>query len=271
LQPGNSSIGPTFQVKPAAPGACLQECASAARGLLVIARTTGMGSAAILHRWMRSHYKAGRVAQKKRTKPIERQFVAWAGWHEAWFCCRASSHQQALFWLPLDRRFLYSSPLLWGQNVQFISAWYANASGPTTKGGSMRQDHRILLPVMVASALTFAGCFSRTKEIDTVPAPAPVVQVNPPVVVPAPGTQTTTTTWNGAAVHSENVPAPVISPPPGTSHSTTTTWGNGAVVQRNTVSEPQPGVVQKQTTTSWNNGAAAPSDETTTTTTTTSP
>ena len=133
----------------------------------------------------------------------------------------------------------------------------------------MRQDHRILLPVMVASALTFAGCFSRTKEIDTVPAPAPVVQVNPPVVVPALGTQTTTT-WNGAAVHNENVPAPAILPPSASSQSTTT-WGNGSVVQRNTVSEPQPGVVQKQTTTSWNNGAAAPSDETTTTTTTTSP
>jgi hypothetical protein len=57
---------------------------------------------------------------------------------------------------------------------------------------------------MVASALTFAGCFSRTKEIETVP--ARVVQVNPPVVVPAPGTQTTTT-WNDAAVHDENVPA----------------------------------------------------------------
>jgi hypothetical protein len=132
----------------------------------------------------------------------------------------------------------------------------------------MRQDHRILLPVMIASALTFAGCFSRTKEIETVP--APVVQVNPPVVVPAPGTQTTTTTWNGAAVHNENVPAQAISPPPATSQSTTT-WGNGGVVQRNTISEPQPGVVQKQTTTSWNNGAPAPSDETTTITTTTSP
>jgi hypothetical protein len=125
----------------------------------------------------------------------------------------------------------------------------------------MRQGHRIALRVIaVAVSLAFAGCFSRTVE--NVPAPAPVVQVTPPIVTPAPGTQTTTTT-----VRDNNVPAPEIAAPPATSQ-TTTTWDNGSVVQRNTVTEPRPGVVEKQTTTSWSDSASTPSETTTVTTTT---
>lgn len=118
----------------------------------------------------------------------------------------------------------------------------------------MRQNYGTLLPAIAASAaLTLGGCFSKTtKEVDTVPAPPPVVQVTPSIVTTVPGTQTTT-----------------IIPAPGTQTSTTT-WDNGAVVQRNTVTEPQPGIVQKQTTTTWGNSNEVPS-ETTTTTTTTNP
>ena len=128
----------------------------------------------------------------------------------------------------------------------------------------MRRHHRILLRVIAASvAITIAGCFSRTVE--NVPAPAPVVQVTPPVVAPAPATQTTTTT-----VRENNVPAPAIPPAPVTSQSTTTTWDNGTVVERNSVTEPRPGVVEKQTTTTWSDSASAPS-ETTSVTTSTNP
>jgi|SRR5215472_10574469 len=114
----------------------------------------------------------------------------------------------------------------------------------------MRQNCRILLPAMAASlALTVAGCFSKTiKEVE----PPPVVQVTPPVVTTVPGTQTTT-----------------ITPAPGT-RTSVTTWDNGAVVHKNTVTEPSPGMTQKQTITTWNSSAAAPS-ETTITTTTTNP
>jgi len=135
----------------------------------------------------------------------------------------------------------------------------------------MPQHNDLLLPIITLFVvLTFAGCFSSTKEVETMPAPAPVVQVTPPAVISAPGTQTTTTTWsNGTVVRDNNVPPPVITPMPATSESTTT-WDNGAVVQRNTVTESRPGMVEKQTTTSWSDGAAAPS-ETTTTTTTTNP
>ena len=120
--------------------------------------------------------------------------------------------------------------------------------------GNMRQNYRILSPAIAASfALTVAGCFSKTtKEVDTVPAPPSVVQVTPPVVTTVPGTQTTT-----------------ITPAPGT-RSSTTTWDNDGVVEKNTVTEPLPGVVQKQTTTTWNSSEAPPS-ETTITTTTTNP
>jgi len=118
----------------------------------------------------------------------------------------------------------------------------------------MRRNYPALLPALVTSiVLVVAGCFSKpTKEVDTVPTPPSVVQVTPPVVTTVPGTQTTT-----------------ITPAPGTNISTTT-WDNGAVVQKNTVTEPLTGVVQKQTTTTWNSSEAAP-PETTITTTTTNP
>jgi hypothetical protein len=112
--------------------------------------------------------------------------------------------------------------------------------------------HNFRLPAITAAvALTVAGCFSKTtKEVDTVPAPPPVVQVTPPVVTTVPGTHTTT-----------------ITPAPGT-QSSVTTWDNGAVMEKNTVTEPSPGMVQKQTTTTWNSSEAAPSQTTITTTTT---
>jgi hypothetical protein len=115
----------------------------------------------------------------------------------------------------------------------------------------MHQNYRTLFAAIAAcAALTVGGCFSKTtKEVDTVPAPPAVVQVTPPVITTIPGTQTTT-----------------ITPAPGTQTSTTT-WDNGAVVQRNTVTEPRPGIVQKQTTTTWGNSDEVPSETTTTTTT----
>jgi hypothetical protein len=110
------------------------------------------------------------------------------------------------------------------------------------------RDCRILSPAIGAiAALTIVGCISRTtKEVQTTP--APIVQVTPPVVTTPPATQTTT-----------------ITPAPGT--QTSTTWDNGAVEQKNTVTEPQPGVVKKQTTTTWSGANSSPSETTTTTTT----
>ena len=91
-----------------------------------------------------------------------------------------------------------------------------------------------------------SGCFSSTKEVETVPAPAPVVQVPPPVV---------------------QVPAPVVVAPTSDASQTTTStsWGNGAVEQKRTTRFVD-GQVQNQTTTTWSNGE--PSSATTTTTTT---
>jgi hypothetical protein len=118
----------------------------------------------------------------------------------------------------------------------------------------MREGYRILLSAIAASvALMVAGCFSKTNEVDTVPAPAPVVQVTPPLVTAAPAAQTTT-----------------ITPAPG-AQTTTTTWDHGAVLQKNTVTEPKPGVVEKQTTTTWNDSDLPPTQTTITTTTTTNP
>jgi hypothetical protein len=102
--------------------------------------------------------------------------------------------------------------------------------------------------MMVSLAIggLLSGCFSSTKEVETVPAPAPVVQVPPPVV---------------------QVPPPVVVTPNSTASQTTTStsWGNGTVQQRKT-SRSVDGQVQNQTTTTWGNGT--PSSETTTTTTT---
>jgi hypothetical protein len=102
--------------------------------------------------------------------------------------------------------------------------------------------------MMVSLAIggLLSGCFSSTKEVETVPAPAPVVQVPPPVV---------------------EVPPPVVVTPNSTASQTTTStsWDNGTVQQRKT-SRSVDGQVQNQTTTTWGNGT--PSSETTTTTTT---
>jgi hypothetical protein len=136
--------------------------------------------------------------------------------------------------------------------VNRVGGEYQRLDALTGEGADMRTYYRILLPAAAASiAFLVTGCFSKTdREIDTAPPPPPVVQVTPPVVTTVPGTQTTT-----------------ITPAPGT-QSSTTTWQNGAVVQRNTVTEPQPGVVEKQTTTTWDNAGTSPSESITTTTTT---
>jgi hypothetical protein len=101
-------------------------------------------------------------------------------------------------------------------------------------------------PLMISLVVggLLSGCFSSTKEVETVP--APVVQAPPPVV---------------------QVPPPVVvAPNPNASQTTTSTsWGNGAVEQKRTTRSVN-GQVQNQTTTTWGNGT--PSSETTTTTTT---
>src|SRR5262249_5519629 len=119
-----------------------------------------------------------------------------------------------------------------------------NVDSERGKQGGYMRDYRILSPAIAAiAALTVAGCISRTtKEVQTTP--PPVVQVTPPVVTTTPTTQTTT-----------------ITPAPGT--QTSTTWDNGAVEQKNTVTEPEPGVVKKQTTTTWNGANSSPSETTT--------
>jgi hypothetical protein len=106
--------------------------------------------------------------------------------------------------------------------------------------------HVGIIAIAFASGGLLSGCFSSTKEVDTVPAPAPVVQVPPPVV---------------------QIPAPVVVAPASVASQTTTStsWGNGAVEQKRTTTSVD-GQVQHQTTTTWNNGE--PSSETTTTTTT---
>ena len=102
------------------------------------------------------------------------------------------------------------------------------------------------LIVSLAIGGILSGCFSSTKEVETVPAPAPVVQVPPPIV---------------------QVPAPVVVAPASDASETTTStnWSNGAVEQKRTTRSVD-GQVQNQTTTTWSNGT--PSSETTTTTTT---
>jgi hypothetical protein len=87
------------------------------------------------------------------------------------------------------------------------------------------------------------GCISTSREIQE---PAPIVQVPAPTIVHSP---------------------PLVSPPTSTSESSSTTWGDGAVVQRQTTTANGNGTLQKQTTTSWNNGSGVPSQTTVTTTT----
>lgn len=104
------------------------------------------------------------------------------------------------------------------------------------------------LAIFGSVALVMLGCVSRTtKEVQTTT--PPVVQINP-TVAPAQNSQTTS-----------------AMPPAAGSQTTTTTWDNGAVVQKHTVTEPAPGVLQKQTTTTWNANANPPAQTTTTTTT----
>jgi hypothetical protein len=102
------------------------------------------------------------------------------------------------------------------------------------------------LLILLAIGGLLSGCFSSTKEVETVPAPAPIVQAPPPLV---------------------QVPPPVVVAPNSNASQTTTStsWGNGAVEQKRTTRTVD-GQVQNQTTTTWGNGT--PSSETTTTTTT---
>ena len=124
---------------------------------------------------------------------------------------------------------------------------------------NMREKSNILLLTIVVSvALSVAGCFSRTtREVNTVPTPPPVVQVTPPSVV-----QVTPP----AATSVPDMQSTTITSAPGT-RTSTTTWDNGSVVQKNTVTESLPGAVRKQTTTTWNSTDLPPSQTTVTTTT----
>ncbi len=102
------------------------------------------------------------------------------------------------------------------------------------------------LIMSIAVSGMVAGCFTSSKEVDTVPVPA-VVQAPPPQIV--------------------QVPAPVVvAPPAPVANQTTssTSWGNGAVEQKRTTTDVD-GSVQNRTTTTWNSGD--PSQTTTTTTT----
>ncbi len=113
------------------------------------------------------------------------------------------------------------------------------------------------LAISLAAGGILYGC-SSSKEVDVVPAPAPVVQMPAPIVeAPAPVVVS-------APPPVVQVPAPVVVASPETSQTTTTSWGNGVVQQNRT--RAIDGTVQKQTTTTWNNGY--PPSQTTTTTTT---
>jgi hypothetical protein len=107
----------------------------------------------------------------------------------------------------------------------------------------MRYNSRlIVLSTCIAVGGMLSGCYSSSKEVREVPvmqAPPAIVQVPAPVVVPADPNQTTTST----------------------------SWGNGAVVQKQTTNAVD-GSVERHTTTTWNND---PSTSTTTTTTTNPP
>jgi hypothetical protein len=105
----------------------------------------------------------------------------------------------------------------------------------------------LILSIAVSGILS--GCFSSSKEVDTVPVPAPVVEQAPPAVV--------------------QVPAPVVmAPAAGQTTTSSTSWGNGAIEQkRTTESVNGDGTVQNRTTTTWNGGGGEPSQTTTTTTT----
>src|ERR1700676_1167652 len=97
----------------------------------------------------------------------------------------------------------------------------------------------IVLYTCIAVCGMLSGCYSSSKEVREVPvmqAPPAIVQVPAPVVVPADPSQT----------------------------STSTSWGNGAVVQKQTTNSVD-GSVERHTTTTWDND---PSTSTTTTTTT---
>jgi hypothetical protein len=112
---------------------------------------------------------------------------------------------------------------------------------------SYRHFGSLILSLVVGGTLA-GGCYSSTKEVDTVPAPvvqvpAPVVQLPPAVV---------------------QVPAPVAVAPEASQTTTSTSWGNGAVEQQRTTKSVN-GQSENQTTTTWNNGE--PSQTTTTTTT----
>jgi hypothetical protein len=107
----------------------------------------------------------------------------------------------------------------------------------------MRPNSRMMvLSACLAIGGMLSGCFSSSKEVREVPvmqAPPTIVQVPATVVVPSDPSQT----------------------------STSTSWGNGAVVQKQTTNSVD-GAAERHTTTTWNND---PSTSTTTTTTATAP
>jgi len=106
----------------------------------------------------------------------------------------------------------------------------------------------LILSIAVSGILY--GCFSSSKEVDTVPAPAPIVEQAPPPVVEVPA-------------------APVVmAPAAGQTTTSSTSWGNGAIEQKRTTETVNgDGTVQNRTTTTWNGVGDVPSESTTTSTT----
>jgi hypothetical protein len=102
------------------------------------------------------------------------------------------------------------------------------------------------LAMFIAVSGMVSGCFTSTKEVDSVAALPPAVEVPAAsVVLPAPVVI---------------APAPVVS-----QRTTSTNWDNGAI-ERKTTTRSVNGALENQTTTTWNNGDV-PQTVTTTTTT----
>jgi hypothetical protein len=94
------------------------------------------------------------------------------------------------------------------------------------------------------------GCFSSTKEVDTVSTPSPVVEAVPPPVVQVPAPVVVATSPPAVVA-----PPPVVVASPASSQTTTSTsWGNGIVQQKKTTRLGD-GTVEHQTTTNWNDGS----------------
>jgi len=103
----------------------------------------------------------------------------------------------------------------------------------------------LAIPLVVSGILY--GCFSR--EVDTVPAPSPVVETVPAPVVQLPPSVVV------AAPPPVVQAAPVVVTTPASNQTTSTTrWDNGIVQQKQTT-RLSDGTVEHRTTTNWNDGS----------------